>query len=88
MERGRYLHAHFEGQAQRAALDQVERYIELLKADAALVCLSDAKRNWRKKVFPEYKANRKNVAGPSSTIGCGRPSLIDLKSHSCPGLRR
>lgn len=54
----------FDGQAQKAALDQVERYIELLKADAAIVCLSDAKRNWRKKVFPEYKANRKNVARP------------------------
>ena len=43
---------------------EVERLQEKLKADASVVCLSDA-RNFRKElVHPSYKANRKNTLTP------------------------
>lgn len=50
--------------AQKAAIDQVERYKRKLKADHAIVCLSDPERNWRKQVMPSYKTNRKKLERP------------------------
>lgn len=50
--------------ARRAALDQVERYKNKLKADHVIVCLSDPKRNWRNRVYPEYKLHRKKRSRP------------------------
>lgn len=50
--------------AMKAAVDQVLRYTKKLKADYAIVCLSDPSRNWRKQVMPTYKLNRKKVERP------------------------
>jgi TPR repeat protein/5'-3' exonuclease len=59
-------------EANSKAVSIINRYIRLLQADHALVCLSD-KTNWRKQVLPTYKSNRKNVE---------RPILLDyVKQH-------
>lgn len=50
--------------AKKAAVDQVERYKRKLKADHAIVCLSDTRHNWRKQVMPSYKTNRKKLERP------------------------
>jgi TPR repeat protein len=59
-------------EANSKAASIINRYVNLLQADHALVCLSD-KTNWRKKVLPTYKSNRKDIE---------RPILLDyVKQH-------
>jgi DNA polymerase-1 len=59
-------------EANSKAISIINRYIRLLQADHALVCLSD-KTNWRKQILPTYKSNRKDIE---------RPILLDyVKQH-------
>ena len=41
----------------------LSRYRDVLDADRVVVCLSDT-ANWRKELWPDYKANRRDVARP------------------------
>ena len=49
--------------ANRKAGNIINRYIDILNADEALICLSD-KNNWRKHLLPSYKHNRKDIERP------------------------
>ena len=45
-------------------VDQIHGWMEKLRADHAIVCLSDDFSNFRKKVYPEYKSKRKGSERP------------------------
>lgn len=51
-------------EAQSAAEEGIETLVEQLKADRVIVCLSDDFDNYRKRLLPSYKANRKGVVRP------------------------
>ena len=42
----------------RDTVAYLESIVETIKADDMIICLSDPKWNWRKKVLPSYKGNR------------------------------
>lgn len=42
----------------------VQSHCEAVKADVAIICLSDPVNNFRKELDPTYKANRKNAVKP------------------------
>lgn len=48
----------------RGMVDQIEGWKEKLKADHVIVCLSDDFSNYRKKVYPPYKSQRKSAERP------------------------
>ena len=51
--------------AKETAIDTVEHLANHLKADRIIICLS-SRRNWRKELWPQYKANRADVPKPQS----------------------
>lgn len=59
----------------------LDRYRDALKADRLIVCLTD-KDNWRKKLWPDYKANRKDIARPLLWQHC-RDFLWDNYKVEC-----
>lgn len=56
------LHSDFAEAKQRIDVDIVE-FVETLGGTSFTVCLSDS-QNFRKSIYPEYKANRANVRKP------------------------
>ena len=52
---------------------EIERYMDITKADDFIICLSDDTRNWRNKVLPSYKQHRKTSVRPEW--------LYPLKEH-------
>lgn len=48
----------------RGMVDQINGWKEKLKADHVIVCLSDDFSNYRKKVYPPYKSQRKSAERP------------------------
>lgn len=47
----------------------LSHYSDVLDTDQIIVCLTD-KDNWRKKLWPDYKANRKDIARPLLLSHC------------------
>jgi len=47
-----------------SSLNRIKKLIEELKAKDAIVVLSSPEENFRKKIFPDYKANRKDMKKP------------------------
>lgn len=44
----------------------IQKLIDKFTPDSVLICMSDkSSNNFRKKIYPEYKANRKNTAKPA-----------------------
>lgn len=52
------------GTAILGMVDQIESWKEKLAADHVIVCLSDDFSNYRKKVYPSYKSQRKSAERP------------------------
>lgn len=50
--------------ARRNVVIQIEALKENLKADEVVIALSDPEANWRKEIYPAYKANRKEKRKP------------------------
>lgn len=50
--------------ARRNVVIQVEALKKSLKADEVVIALSDPEANWRKEIYPAYKANRKEKRKP------------------------
>lgn len=50
--------------AVKAADKEVDKIVEAVKADAFLVALTDSSGNFRKAVYPRYKANRAGATKP------------------------
>ena len=48
--------------------DQISLIVEEMKADRSILCFSD-KKNYRKEINPEYKANRRGGRKPLCFIG-------------------
>ena len=72
-------------EANTKAENIINRHIRDLQADQALVCISD-KTNWRKKVLPAYKDNRKDKEKPQ-LLDCVKQHLLDsFESFIYPGL--
>lgn len=69
-----------------AAIDQeVARLLEHLKADDAILCLTDG-ANFRMEVLPSYKSNRKEVARPLLLPAMRKHILDNHKSYLRPTL--
>lgn len=68
----------------------VEKYVEELivryKASEVLVCLSDPINNWRKNVYPDYKANRKATRKPEFLMQAKDHLASLYPSYQRPGL--
>lgn len=70
----------------KAAVDrEVARLLEHLKADEAILCLTDG-INWRMDVLPSYKSNRKDVARPELLPVMREHILNNHKSYLRPTL--
>lgn len=67
------LHSEFNT-AKAAAEDAIDRIAKKLKLDEVVLCVTDS-LNWRKDVYPLYKANRKDVRKPLA--------LRELKEYLC-----
>lgn len=52
------------GEARVSFIEALDGLIEKAGVDTAVIALSDNKANWRKEVYPSYKANRKAVRKP------------------------
>lgn len=50
--------------ARRNVVIQIEALKKSLKADEVVIALSDPEANWRKEIYPGYKANRKEKRKP------------------------
>lgn len=50
--------------ARRNVVIQIEALKKSLKADEVVIALSDPEANWRKEIYPAYKANRKEKRKP------------------------
>ncbi len=57
------MHAN-EGDVESFIVDEIESTIERCKASAAVLALSDRGSNFRKRIYPPYKANRDNQRKP------------------------
>lgn len=55
--------ADFEA-AKQSAEDEIEHLMDKLKADDAIICLSDDVQNFRNTIYPPYKTNRSNTVRP------------------------
>jgi DNA polymerase-1 len=51
-------------EAKRQIDQEIKRYMRMLGATRAIICLSDDE-NFRKDIYPNYKGNRKNVIKPA-----------------------
>lgn len=64
-ETDEYIYRNIGWASKQTARDYVENLIDKIckscKADAVVICLSDMKANFRKKINPNYKANRKSI---------------------------
>lgn len=60
-----YLYRNIGWASKEAAIDTLEKLIDKIckdcKAQEVVICLSDMKSNFRKKLNPEYKGNRKTI---------------------------
>ena len=60
-----YIYRNIGWANKQQAKDYVEDYIDQIckdcKADSVVICLSDMKDNFRKKLNPKYKGNRKSI---------------------------
>ena len=61
------------------------RYRDVLGADRVIVCLSDT-ANWRKKLWPDYKANRRDVARPLLLDHCNAFLADNYETERWPRL--
>jgi len=55
-------------EAMAGAEEYIAELVTKLNADEAIICLSDPDANFRKTVWPEYKANRKGVRKPTDLM--------------------
>jgi len=71
--------------AGRLAIERIEKIANQLKASRIVVCLTDA-HNFRKDVWPQYKANRKDVRRPTHLIGVKDALASKYETYKRPGL--
>jgi DNA polymerase-1 len=69
-----------EDRARNAVDQEVERLLEHLKGDEAILCLTDGV-NFRMDVLPSYKSNRKDVARPLLLPAMREHILTNHKSY-------
>jgi DNA polymerase-1 len=60
--------------------DMVRDVIRATECSRAILCLSDMRHNWRKRVMPTYKANRKGKPKP---IGFSRLRSYIRETYAC-----
>ncbi len=70
-------------EAKRIFTGQLDKIKTTLKTDDVLCCLSDRSENFRKRIDPTYKSNRKGTRKP-----CGINALIDWVEEAYPSLRK
>lgn len=75
-----------ENEVKAAIHDQIDRYMETLKADAYKLCLTDSEGNFRKTVLPTYKGNRANVKKPLVLLSIKQWMIDELDAYFRPGL--
>lgn len=55
--------------AERTIDQRLDEYMDALDCSSIILCLSDDV-NWRKQLWPEYKAHRKDITKPKLLQGC------------------
>jgi len=70
-------------EAQKIFANQIEKIKDKLKTDDILCCLSDRGDNFRKRIDPSYKSNRKSTRKP-----CGFNAMIDWVESEYPHMRK
>lgn len=64
---------------------ELQGYVEKLKADAFVICLTDGV-NWRKAILPSYKENRVDVERPELLAACKQYLMDNYKTFLKPTL--
>lgn len=65
--------------------DELAGYLETLKADRLVICLTDGV-NWRKDILPSYKENRKDVERPELLAACKQYLMDNYETYLRPTL--
>lgn len=65
MDDGTFLQKTTVGEAINHLRLTFESYEATVEADDIIVCLSDPDKNWRNKILPDYKSNRKGKRSPA-----------------------
>lgn len=74
------------GDALKQADGIVGELMESLKADRAILCLSDSTANWRNGVLPTYKHNREGTVRPELLAAVKAHLATDYESKGYPTL--
>lgn len=75
-----------ENETRRACLDQIDKYMDTLKADEYKLCLTDSEGNFRFDVLPTYKGNRKSLKRPIILQHIKQWMIDDLGAYWRQGL--